>query len=100
MKASPIILVIANIASSSILPRGERLEAGPAPQGCKRIKTDVDFPAFAVVQTVLPGVIVEKRRAGKTSPNYRFAPKTIEEVQKAIKFVGKINIWNAIISTG
>jgi hypothetical protein len=100
MKSLTILLAIASIASSSILMSSEAPTVNVAPPGCKPLSTDSDFPNDAAWKAALPGVIREKRAAGKTSPDYRFRAKSIEDVRRAVKFAGQHNVRLAIISTG
>jgi hypothetical protein len=100
MKTFYIWLTITNIVSSSVLKRGEALSINVSPPECRRLKTDSDFPANAVWKAALPGVLLERRAKGKTSPDYRFRAKSIEDVQKAVKFADQSNVRLAIVSTG
>jgi len=58
---------------------------GRAASGCRRLKTDADWPSVDVWKAELPGVAPLKATPGAASPDYRIRVKSVEEVQKAIK---------------
>jgi hypothetical protein len=77
------------------------ISAGPAPQGCRTMAGDSDWPAPEAWSRELPGAIPRSKfsLSGK-HPDYRVSAKTVNEVQDAIKFVTKYNLRLSIINSG
>jgi FAD/FMN-containing dehydrogenase len=76
--------------------------AATAPAGCRKLKTDSDWPNKAQWETALPGVIAIAGKAfgGGTHPDYRYRAKFAEDVQRAITFANSNNIRVSIIASG
>ncbi len=72
-----------------------------APLGCKKLPKDADWPAEAVWQAELPGVMARGPQiANATLPDYSYQARTVEQVQKAVKFVAENNIRLSILNSG
>jgi hypothetical protein len=68
------------------------------PEGCRKLKIDVDWPTLAAWKTAIPGVTAGN--AGPQGPDYRIQVKDFADVQNAVKFATKNNIRVTIITTG
>lgn len=72
------------------------------PDGCKRLATDAGFPSPDVWSSALPGIQSRKLAAdeGLARPDYRFAARTADDVQKAVRFASEHNVRLTVITTG
>jgi FAD/FMN-containing dehydrogenase len=91
----PLLLLLAIPSFSVCSPTNQT-----TPAGCRKLKSDVDWPAPEVWKAALPGIISLAAKAGKTTPDYRYQPTSIADAQKAVKFATANNVRLAIISTG
>jgi heat shock protein HslJ len=72
-----------------------------APPGCKKLPKDADWPAETVWKAELPGVMARGPQiANATLPDYSYQARTVEQVQKAVKFVAENNIRLSILNSG
>lgn len=71
-----------------------------APEGCLKLASDTDWPSSKAWQDALPGVIPRDPKANGNGPDYRIRPKSVEEIQKALKFVRDNNIRVSIVASG
>ncbi|KAH7069057.1 hypothetical protein BKA63DRAFT_477810 [Paraphoma chrysanthemicola] len=72
------------------------------PPGCRKLNTDADWPSPDVWKSELPGVLPSVNTSDKWGPlpDYRLQARSIEDVQRAVRFVRKHNIRLAVLTTG
>jgi FAD/FMN-containing dehydrogenase len=70
-----------------------------APEGCRKLPSDSDWPSLETWKAALPGVQPKEASCG-TCPDYRFVVKSISDVQKAVKFAVQNNIRVSVIASG
>ncbi|KAJ4300816.1 hypothetical protein N0V90_002904 [Kalmusia sp. IMI 367209] len=71
------------------------------PAGCRKLKTDVDWPSHAQWEAALPGVIATNGSdIHGPLPNYRLQAKSVEDVRKAVRFAKDHNIRLSVLTTG
>jgi FAD/FMN-containing dehydrogenase len=88
-----ITALLAVSAASHAAPNGTT-----TPEGCRKLKSDTDWPTLTAWKASIPGVIAGN--AGPQGPDYRIQAKDFAEVQNAVKFATKNNIRVTIITTG
>jgi hypothetical protein len=72
-----------------------------APQGCKVLHTDKEWPEHGVWKAALPKILRRGLAKDKLRhPDYRIEPTTTAEVQAAVKFAAKHNIRVSILNSG
>jgi FAD/FMN-containing dehydrogenase len=71
-----------------------------APEGCKKLSTDADWPPPAEWKAAMPEVEVHKKIDGAKYPDYVLQAESYKDVQSAVKFCAKNNIRLIIISSG
>lgn len=71
------------------------------PPGCRKLNTDVDWPAPEVWEAALPGVVATNGsdRWGPTV-NYRLQAKSVADVQSAVRFATEHNVRLTVLTTG
>jgi hypothetical protein len=71
------------------------------PPGCRKLKTDIDWPTLEEWNNALPGVIATNGSDihGPTV-DYRLQAKSVTDVQQAVRFVRKHNVRLAVLTTG
>jgi hypothetical protein len=76
--------------------------AQPAPANCKKLSIDTDWPKDDLWKSALPGVEARSGEADSkhTSPDYRYKAKSVEQVQKAVKFTAEHNVRLSILNSG
>lgn len=80
---------------------GTPLNGTTTPQGCRKLNTDIDWPAREVWEESLPGVTpTAGSDANGPLPDYRLQVKTVSDVQNAIRFATKHNIRLTVLTTG
>ncbi|KAH7392884.1 hypothetical protein BKA66DRAFT_439018 [Pyrenochaeta sp. MPI-SDFR-AT-0127] len=71
------------------------------PPGCRKLRTDADWPDFEVWRAALPGVVPTNGTDKYGSiPDYRLQVKSVTEVQQAVRFARKHNIRLTVLTTG
>ena len=90
---------ITSFAIVSLLATAFADELAAAPKGCLKLSKDADWPSSEVWKTQLPGVIPRDAKS-KEGPDYRFRPKSVVEVQKAVKFAKDNDIRLSIVASG
>jgi hypothetical protein len=106
---TPLLLAVAaaqhdgmdmgNRQTVAVAPASNKL---PAPDGCKKLNTDADWPAKEVWDAELPGWMptgVDKEPSFK-HPDVLVMAKTRETVIDTIKFVAKHNVRLSIVNSG
>jgi hypothetical protein len=68
-----------------------------APEGCRKLNTDSDWPSSQVWNQALPRA---SRTGGPALPDYRFRARTAADVEKAVKFAADNNLRITIITAG
>jgi FAD/FMN-containing dehydrogenase len=91
MKVSVLVLSLAHIVVGL---------AKFAPEGCKKLATDADWPPVAEWKAAMPEVEVHKQTAGLKHPDYVLQAESYKDVQNAVKFCAKNNIRLIIITSG
>ncbi|KAH6720615.1 hypothetical protein BKA61DRAFT_652022 [Leptodontidium sp. MPI-SDFR-AT-0119] len=72
-----------------------------APSGCRKLRTDDDWPAPEVWQAAIPGVIPNsENNTSGALPDYRIRVRNASDVQNAVKFAAAHNIRVSVITTG
>jgi hypothetical protein len=69
-----------------------------APRGCKKLLCDKGFPSENTFRDTFPGVY--KKLKGTYGPDYMLQVKTVEDVQKGVRFARKHDLRLTVISTG
>jgi hypothetical protein len=96
------MLASSSMAHIAILPpqpdRALHANSSEAPAGCKLLPSDKGWPSEGVWRTTFPGIFHKLR--GTYGPDWTLQVKTVEEVQKAVKFAGDHNIRLTVISAG
>jgi hypothetical protein len=72
----------------------------PAPSGCKKLSTDSDWPADQVWKAELTGIEPREPNQKLKHPDWTYEAKTVEHVQKAVRFAAKHNVRLSIFNTG
>jgi hypothetical protein len=72
----------------------------PAPEGCKKIPIDTDWPSPDVINKELPGWEAPMPDGKMKHPDYIYDVKTVASVQQAVRFAAKHNIRLSIINSG
>jgi FAD/FMN-containing dehydrogenase len=101
------ILILAGWRLVSVLPHSTATPNGfpsdqqSAPDGCRVVHTDKQWPANSVWKAALPNVLTRGVAKDKLKhPDYRLEVKTPAEVQAAVKFATKHNIRLSILNSG
>lgn len=82
------------------------VKAGPGqtttPAGCRKLSTDVDWPAEGDWKKVLPEITARSKTLAKGvyRPDYKVQAESIKDVQEAVKFCVKNNVRLTVINTG
>lgn len=91
-----------SVAHSAIKPPAPDKALTPnssnAPEGCKALASDNQWPAEDVWKTAFPGVY--KKLKGTEAPDYMVQAKSVKDVQNAVNFAREHNVRLTIISTG
>jgi hypothetical protein len=72
----------------------------PAPSNCRKLSTDSDWPTDDVWKSELPGIEKVEPNQKAKHPDWNYDAKTVQHVQKAVKFAAKHNVRLTIINTG
>jgi hypothetical protein len=78
-------------------PTKQRL---PAPEGCRKLPTDADWPTQDVVNTELKGWEAPMVDAGEKHPNWMYEVKTVASAQRAVNFARKQNVRISVLNSG
>jgi hypothetical protein len=87
-------------------PSSQAVQATPGktttPAGCRKLSTDVDWPADAEWKKVLPEIVARSKTLAKGvyRPDYKVQAESIKDVQNAVKFCAQNNLRLTIIDTG
>jgi hypothetical protein len=93
---SAFFLVLLSQAASFV-----RCQNDTAPNGCRKLHTDIDWPALEVWQAALPGVVQgNSSDSNGPLPDYRFRVENACDVQTAVNFAREHNIRLTVITTG
>ncbi|KAF2436679.1 FAD-binding domain-containing protein [Tothia fuscella] len=93
MKASLLLLAIANLVVGIA-------HNGTAPEGCKKLSSDSDWPPLAEWRAAMPEVEVHKQTAKAKHPDYVLQAESYKDVSAAVKFCAKNSIRLVIIASG
>lgn len=76
--------------------------ATTTPPGCRKLNTDTDWPYLADWQSAIPGVVPNYNTSDKFGPlpDYRLQAKSVEDVQRAVRFARTHGIRLAVLTTG
>lgn len=85
------------LAASSLLSTATA--ATKAPDGCRKLNSDTDWPMNQQWEAALPGVI-KRSRGGGIQPDYRYRVKAAEDVQRAVRFAKDNNIRVSVVASG
>jgi FAD binding domain len=96
------VTIISGCQLLGVLPLAAALNPqSSAPEGCKTLHTDKEWPAHSVWKASLPNVLSRGLAKDKLRhPDYRIEPATTAEVQAAVKFATKHNIRVSILNSG
>jgi hypothetical protein len=72
----------------------------PAPENCKKLPIDADWPSDDVWKTALKGVEARSLGTKAKRPDYSYEANTVEKVQKAVKFTAEHNLRLSILNSG
>lgn len=74
--------------------------ATPAPEGCKKLPIDPDWPLESVWNTELKGNEPHGPQKNWTAPDYTYEASRVTHVQTAVQFAAKYNVRISIINSG
>ncbi|KAF2667920.1 FAD-binding domain-containing protein [Microthyrium microscopicum] len=74
--------------------------AASAPEGCKKLSVDSDWPSVDVWNTELKGNEPRGPQKSWTAPDYTFEASRVPHVQTAVKFAAKHNVRLSVINSG
>jgi hypothetical protein len=72
----------------------------PAPQNCKKLSKDLDFPTPDEWKAALRGVEARGPQTNPTRPDYKYEGNTVAKIQNAVKFTSANNLRLAIMNSG
>ncbi|KAK2623642.1 hypothetical protein QTJ16_006823 [Diplocarpon rosae] len=104
MKSLGLFSFLCSSVVAAAAPAGHQ-QQGIAPAGCRKLSTDVDWPAPEVWAAAIPGVVPNSVKGtdliapGGVS-DYRIRARSVEDVQNAVRFASQHNIRIAVITTG
>jgi hypothetical protein len=87
-------------------PSSQAVQATPGktttPAGCRKLSTDVDWPADAEWKKVLPEIIARSKTLAKGvyRPDYKVQAESYKDVENAVRFCKQNNLRLTIIDTG
>lgn len=91
------VLLASALTTASPVTTNSRL----APEGCKKLPTDTDWPQLSVWKAALPGVEARgPQNPLKTRPDYKYEANTVSKIQNAVKFAASNNVRLSIINSG
>jgi hypothetical protein len=90
------------MGSQQLVAAGPMSNKLPAPDGCKKLKTDSDWPAKEVWDAELPGWEPTAKDANPDfmHPDVVYIAKTRDRVIRAVKFTAKHNVRLSIVNSG
>lgn len=98
MKLALLSLVV--VACLTAASPAIRAESQPAPENCKKLPTDSDWPKEEVWKAALKGVEARGPQKITTRPDYKFEANTVTQVQNAVKFTSEHNLRLSILNSG
>jgi hypothetical protein len=72
----------------------------PAPSGCKKLSSDSDWPADEIWKAEFPGIEPREPNQKLKHPDWSYEARTVEQVQKAVRFAAKHDVRLSIFNTG
>lgn len=84
------------VASSPIFNAGQQ----PAPENCKKLPIDADWPKEEVWKAALRGIEARGPQMKVTRPDYKYEANTVTKVQNAVKFTSEHNLRLSILNSG
>lgn len=76
-------------------------KATETPAGCRKLKTDIDWPTQGQWEAALPGVVATNGSDEHGPlPDYRLQARSVEDVQKAVRFAKEHNVRLSVLTTG
>jgi hypothetical protein len=72
----------------------------PAPENCKKLPIDSDFPSPEEWKVALRGVEPRGPQTKPTRPDYKYEANTVAKVQNAVKFTSDNNLRLSILNSG
>jgi hypothetical protein len=72
----------------------------PAPENCKKLPVDSDFPSPDEWKANLRGVEARGPQTNPTRPDYKYEANTVAKVQNAVKFTSTNNLRLSIMNSG
>ncbi|KAF2433259.1 FAD-binding domain-containing protein [Tothia fuscella] len=72
----------------------------PAPENCKKLPVDADWPSDEVWKAELKGVEARGPQKQPARPDYKYEANTVAKVQKAVKFTSQHNLRLSILNSG
>lgn len=89
------------IYTASLLIASLGTQASTTPAGCRKLRTDTDWPTHAQWEAALPGVVATNGSDEHGPlPDYRLQARSVEDVQKAVRFAKENNLRLSLITTG
>jgi hypothetical protein len=73
---------------------------GAAPEGCKKLPSDSDWPTKAIWDAELKGWEPIHARGRGRHPQVMYEVKTVASVQRAVRFAAKYNVRLSIVNSG
>ncbi|KAL1955726.1 hypothetical protein VTO42DRAFT_8124 [Malbranchea cinnamomea] len=86
--------------TNTSLPTPTSAPTGSAPEGCKLLNTDPEWPPHEVWTSALPGVQLGNDTNDANRPDYILAVEDVAAVQAAVKFAAEHNIRLTVSSSG
>jgi hypothetical protein len=87
-------------------PSSQAVQATPGktttPAGCRKLSSDVDWPADTEWKKVLPEIVARSKTLAKGvyRPDYKVQAESYKDVQNAVDFCAKNNLRLTVIATG
>lgn len=89
------------ICTAGFLFAGLGTQAIATPTGCRKLKTDTDWPTQEQWEAALPGVVPTNGTDEHGSlPDYRLQARSVEDVQAAVRFAKEHNVRLSVLTTG
>lgn len=96
------IMVSSNfIYTAALLFASIGIQATETPAGCRKLNTDTDWPTHEQWEAALPGVVATNGSDEHGPlPDYRLQARSVEDVQKAVRFAKEHNVRLSVLTTG
>jgi hypothetical protein len=84
----------------SLIAAAQLAACSAAPENCKKLPVDSDFPSPDEWKAALRGVEARGPQTSPTRPDYKYEANTVAKVQSAVKFTSANNLRLSILNSG